>query len=59
VGLSESALKRMEAGKGAHPHSIKRVAAYYRRSPEALGLLPRGRVEAVPAPPALSAEPRE
>src|SRR5262245_22112326 len=50
--LSASTVKRLEAGKGAHPHTIRRLADYFRRSPAALGLLPYGRVEAGPAPPA-------
>jgi transcriptional regulator with XRE-family HTH domain len=45
TGLSESTLKRLEGGRGAHPHSIKRVADYFRRSPAALGLLPADRTE--------------
>ena len=39
--LGVTTLKRLEAGQveGAHPHTIKQLAAFYRRSPAALGLL--------------------
>jgi transcriptional regulator with XRE-family HTH domain len=55
TGLGVSTVRRLEAGKGGRPHTIKRLADYYRRSPAALGLLPRGRVESGPAPLALTA----
>jgi transcriptional regulator with XRE-family HTH domain len=57
--LSESTIKRLEAGKAGHPHTIRRLADYYRRSPAALGLLPYGRVEAGPATLALPAGAEE
>jgi transcriptional regulator with XRE-family HTH domain len=38
--LGVSTIKRLEAGAPASPHTIRRLADYYRLSPAALGLLP-------------------
>jgi transcriptional regulator with XRE-family HTH domain len=37
--LSESTIKRVEAGARATPHTIKLLSDYFRLKPEALGLL--------------------
>jgi transcriptional regulator with XRE-family HTH domain len=48
TGLGVRTIKRAEAGGRLRPHTTRLLAAYLKRSPEALGLLPYGRVQGEP-----------
>ena len=57
--LGVTTLKRLETGQveGAHPHTIKQLAAFYRRSPAALGLLLEHRTRRLNRSPQEAAAP--
>jgi transcriptional regulator with XRE-family HTH domain len=45
TGVGERTVRRLEAGAHSHPETVRRIADFLELSPEALGLLPYGRVE--------------